>query len=226
VSPHPLDRPLWNSLTGGWAAIAQGDARALRIDPEHSYFAAPADFSAENLAALPLLPKAEGELWMAEADPLPPLPGLTILRESVLAQMIADAITPGEPDFDVQLLGEDEAGEMLALATMTKPGPFLGKTHRLGRFIGVKEKGRLIAMAGERMRMPGFAEVSGVCTHPDHRGRGYAAGLMRLVARRMLDRGETPFLHAYAVNAGAIRLYETLGFRVRQSIRLTIATRA
>lgn len=226
MPPHPLDRPAWSALTGGWAHLAQGDARALRIEPDHGVFAAPADFASGSIAALPTLPGADGELWLVEAAPLPPLPGLTILREAEVCQMVAEAITPGEPDFEVEVLREGDAAEMLALATLTKPGPFLSRTHRLGRFVGVKQGGRLVAMAGERMRMPGFAEVSGVCTHPDHRGRGYAAGLMRLVARRMLARGETPFLHAYAANEGAIGLYETLGFAVRRPIRLTVVTRS
>jgi ribosomal protein S18 acetylase RimI-like enzyme len=226
MSTHPLDRPVWNALTGGWASLAQGDERAWRIEPDHGPFAAPADFAPESLSALPRLPGADGELWLVETEPLPPLPGLAILREADVCQMVADAIMPGEPDFAIEPLGEADADEMLALAMLTKPGPFLSKTHRLGRFIGVKHDGRLVAMAGERMRMPGFAEVSGVCTHPDHRGRGYAAGLMRSVARRMLDRGEAPSLHAYASNEGAIGLYETLGFRVRRSVRLTVVTRA
>ena len=89
---------------------------------------------------------------------------------------------------------------MLALATLTRPGPFFARTHQLGAFIGVKQDGRLVAMAGERMQPTGFTEVSGVCTHPDPRGRGYAGGLMRQVAARILARGETPFLHAYADN--------------------------
>jgi len=226
MSAHILDRPVWNTLTGGWAHLAQGDPRALRVEPDHGPFAASADFTAGNIDALRALPRAEDELWLVETTPLPTLPGLDILREADVTQMVAEAITPGEPDFDAVVLDERDAAAMLALATLTRPGPFLAKTHRLGRFIGVKQGGRLIAMAGERMRMPGFAEVSGVCTHPDHRGRGYAAGLMRLVARRMLDQGETPFLHAYATNEGAIGLYETLGFRVRRSVRLTVVTRA
>ncbi len=222
---HPLDRPARSALTGGWAHLALGDERALRIEPEHGPFAAPADFTDANLTALRDLPGAEGELWLVETTPLLTLPGLRILREADITQMAADAIAPGEPDFETVELGEGDAAEMLALAALTKPGPFLAKTHRLGRFVGVKREGRLLAMAGERMRMAGFAEVSGVCTHPDHRGKGYAAGLMRIVARRMLAQDETPFLHAYAANEGAVRLYETLGFRIRRTVRLTVVTR-
>lgn len=90
----------------------------------------------------------------------------------------------------------------------------------------MKANGRLVAMAGERMKPDGFTEVSGVCTHPEHRGRGYAGALMRLVAGRILDRGETPFLHAYASNRGAIALYQTLGFTLRRGVLMTRLTRA
>ncbi|HEX4693502.1 GNAT family N-acetyltransferase [Sphingomonas sp.] len=111
---------------------------------------------------------------------------------------------------------------MYDLAVLTRPGPYVSRTNQLGDFIGVKLDGRLVAMAGERMAMPGLREVSGVCTHPDFRGRGYAAGLMRIVAARMHARGEVPFLHAYASNTGAIGLYESLGFRHRATMIATV----
>jgi predicted GNAT family acetyltransferase len=101
----------------------------------------------------------------------------------------------------------------------------LEKTHLLGPFIGVRREGRLVAMAGVRLNLDGFTEVSGVCTHPDHRGRGYAGALMRVVAERMLARGETPWLHAYASNSGAIALYESLGFRLHGTVTASILVR-
>jgi predicted GNAT family acetyltransferase len=140
--------------------------------------------------------------------------------------MTADAITPGPAPAGVQLLGDADAAGMLALANLTRPGPFFSHTHQLGRFIGIRQDGRLVAMAGERMQPQGFTEVSGVCTHPDFRGRGFAGGLMRLVAQAILARGDTAFLHVYADNAGAIALYESLGFRIRAAVTMTVIARA
>lgn len=136
--------------------------------------------------------------------------------------MVARSLNAGGETVAFQPLGETDAAEMLALATLTVPGPFFEKTHRLGDFVGVKQDGRLIAMAGERMRPAGFTEVSGVCTHPDHRGHGYASALMRVVTQRILERGEQAFLHAYAANTATIALYESLGFSVRAPVTYTV----
>ena len=114
---------------------------------------------------------------------------------------------------------------MRALAELTQPGPFHARTHALGGFVGVRENGRLIAMAGERLQAPGFTEISAVCTHPDARGRGLAGKLMRLVAAGIVARGEQLFLHVYPHNKGAIALYERLGFRHRADIQLNVLRR-
>lgn len=224
MEPHVLDRPVWQALTSRQAGLALGDARAWRMEPRHGPFAAAADASAESLAALGALVPEGGELYLVEGEEMPPPPGIVAVRQAVLTQMVAEAIADGpEPDF--VSLGEGDAAEMLALATLTAPGPFLSLSHRLGDFIGVKADGRLVAMAGERMRPDGFIEVSGVCTHPDWRGRGYAGGLMRVVSRRILAQGEAPYLHAYASNTGAIALYEKLGFRRRRDMAMTVIAR-
>lgn len=223
---HPLDRPVWSSLATGWSVLAQGDAHARRLDPRYGPFAAAASTDPTDLEALAALVPTDGELWLAEAGPLPHVPCTTIKREALLHQMIAEAATPSDRNVDFVALEEADAPKMQALAALTRPGPFVERTHRLGAFIGVKRDGRLIAMAGERMRTDGFAEVSGVCTHPDHRGQGLAGALMRIVAGRMLARGETPFLHSYADNATAIGLYESLGFRLRVPINMAILIRA
>ena len=104
---------------------------------------------------------------------------------------------------------------MLALAALTKPGPFRSKTRELGPFVGIKRDGELVAMAGRRLRVDGFTELSGVCTHPDHRGKGYAAALSRIVVSEILATGEAAFLHAFADHEATIAFYRGLGFQTR-----------
>lgn len=219
---HPLDRPVWSALTGRQAHLALGDKRALRFDPGFALFAAAADASPGSLAALGGLNTSPNGLGMIEAVDPPLPPGAVVRSKAAGVQMIAAALNSGGRPVAFEPLGEADAAAMLALATLTVPGPFFEKTHRLGDFVGVKVDGRLVAMAGERMKPEGFTEVSGVCTHPDHRGRGYAGALMRVVTQRILERGEQAFLHAYAANTGAIALYETLGFRARTPVTYTV----
>jgi predicted GNAT family acetyltransferase len=114
---------------------------------------------------------------------------------------------------------------MIELTDLTKPGPFGARTHELGDFYGIRIGGKLAAMAGERMKVDGHTEVSAVCTHPDHLGKGYAAALMRAVMRGIRARGETPFLHSRADNTRAIGLYEKLGFRQRLAGHFVVLTR-
>jgi predicted GNAT family acetyltransferase len=111
---------------------------------------------------------------------------------------------------------------MVELAELTEPGPFRLRTIELGKFFGVVEGGRLLAMAGQRLRLPGYVEVSGVCTHPEARGRGYAQMLMSWVMEDIVREGRTPFLHSYAHNEAAIRVYRKLGFVRRRSLELAV----
>jgi predicted GNAT family acetyltransferase len=219
---HPLDNPAWTALRSTQSTLAVGEGAALRYDRDYAIFAAALDHAPASLEALGALIRETGPAIVLEKDALPPVPGTVVDKRRAGVQMVAEALTPSDETCDFMPLDDDDAAEMLALATLTEPGPFFVRTHRLGAFIGVKRAGRLIAMAGERMKPAGFTEVSGVCTHPDFRGQGLAGALMRVVGARILARGEIPFLHAYADNPGAIGLYERLGFRLRCTVNVTV----
>ena len=226
MADHPLDRPVWASLTTRQSGLALGNARAVRLNPDYGLFAATADTSPRSLAALAALMSPGDEVAMVEAGAWPPIPGVIVQPPVAVCQMVAGVLSPPPAaGFEIVDLSEGDAAEMFDLARLTQPGPFFKRTHRLGDFVGVRVEGRLAAMAGERMKLPGFTEVSAVCTHPEHRGHGYAAALMGVVADRILARGETPFLHVYPHNTGAIRLYEALGYRIRREMKMTVLSR-
>lgn len=224
---YPLDRAVWSALTTRQAHLAQGDARAWRMNPDHGFFAAMAEPTPAALAALSALIPDGGQLGVVEAEPPPLPPGAAVVSQAPIWQMIHDGRAPVSPEgLEILPLTEADAPEMLALATLTRPGPFYSRTHQLGDFFGIRIDGRLAAMAGERLKAPGFTEVSGVCAHPDVRGRGLARVLMGVVIARILARGEQAFLHAYPSNAAAIALHQSMGFSLRREFVLTVLERA
>lgn len=202
-------------------AIPRG--QAVRIRPDMGIFAAARDATAvDDLQALVADHPGAGFLEAEGSSFVDLLPrDATLAMRAVLVQMTSSATTPG-PTVAWEPLREADAETIFELAMLTRPGPFCPRTMDFGGFIGVKEDGRLIAMAGTRLRCEGFSEVSAVCTHPDHRGRGLAKALMREVAGRIVDAGETAFLHAFSDRAATIALYRTLGFEVRQKIVYTV----
>jgi len=226
---HPLDRAVWNALNARLSAFTtpDSDVRAVRIDPEVGVFLSAADASRESRAHLTELARRHPGASLVEradgpmAEVLPD--GIALDRRIALVQMTATALTPAHaPDIAFETLTEADAPAMLALATLTRPGPFRSKTRELGPFIGIKEDGELVAMAGRRLRVEGFTELSGVCTHPDHRGRGYAAALSRLIVGEIHATGESAFLHAFADHDGTIAFYRSLGFEIRAPMTYTI----
>lgn len=222
---HPLDRPVWSALTTRLAPLAEGGALARKLRQDVGLFASAADRSAEALAALADL-LAPGEIvGTVEPSGWPAPPGLTPVRSARCVQMVADTVGAEAPGFDIVPLTGMDAPAMLDLATRTEPGPFRPASHLFGGFVGVRRDGRLVAMAGTRLAAPGFVEVSGVCTDPDHRGRGYARGLSAVVARAIVAAGDRPFLHAYAGHHATIALYESLGFRLRAELDYALFTR-
>jgi ribosomal protein S18 acetylase RimI-like enzyme len=222
---HILDRPAWSALTSRHAALSQGGDLARRYDPTIVPFAAARDDSEQSLQALGELPGPDESLVFVQADPIVLPRGFVATLTADGVQMILKRVPQKVSDERIERLTEADAAEMLELATLTKPGPFTLRAQALGEFWGVKMDGRLAAMAGERMKADGFTEVSGVCTHPDFQGRGLGKLLSIFMTQRVLDRGETPFLHAFATNKAAISLYKSIGFELRSMMNVAAIRR-
>ncbi len=155
--------------------------------------------------------------------PYEPRPSWSFVVGAPLLQMIGDNAVdlrnhaqPHRKEIQIIELSHPDSPEMIALTTLTKPGPFSTRTHELGTYLGIRDAGKLVAMAGERLKVPGHTEVSAVCTHPDYTGKGYAAVLMSEVMSRIRQRGETPFLHVRQDNVRAIEVYKRLGLGERK----------
>jgi ribosomal protein S18 acetylase RimI-like enzyme len=215
---NPLDRPIWQALSTRQRPGSIGGDRARTYPPDIGPLAATVDDTPASLADLALLVAASGPLGLLQVGNPPLPPGCREDRRAPAVQMILTAPERLPDPSDDLLLGDADAADMLDLARLTAPGPFAARTHTLGRFFGVRVDGRLVAMAGERMRFPGFTEVSGVCTHPDFRGRGLSAALCARVIAGIRERGEEPFLHAFADNHAAVALYVRLGFVIRTEV--------
>ncbi|TWG24629.1 GNAT family N-acetyltransferase [Actinoplanes teichomyceticus] len=216
-----LDNPAWHSLTGAHAAFAQVHGRAARyhsdVAPFHALGAPQDPRSWSDLAAL--VPRDTEVILPGLAGHQPP--GWLPTRSTPGVQMV-DVALRAEPDPAATVLTAADVPQILHLIGRARPGPYLRRTVHLGTYLGLRDRdGRLVAMAGERLRPPGFTEISAVCTDPAYRGRGLATRLIRAVAAGILARGETPFLHTGAANTTAIRLYRRLGFELRRHVDFT-----
>lgn len=221
---HPLDNPAWHALTGPHAALALGAPPVLRYPADVSPFlgfehgTAPADLADR------LPPGAIGGTLLPEA--VPALPGVEILGVFPLLQMIAAGDVPAiDSAASIEPLTPADAAEMVALTELTRPGPFALRTVAMGAYLGIRDGGRLAAMAGQRLHLAAHQEVSAVCTHPDQLGRGHARLLVSRIAREIIGRGKTPFLHVVTDNTAAISVYRKLGFTVRREMTATFLRR-
>jgi GNAT superfamily N-acetyltransferase len=216
---HPLDNPIWQALTTRDAVFAEAFNEARRFLLEVNSLAAFQEPTEKGYDSLAGLVGAGGATGIFLETPYQSRPGWNYLAGAPLLQMIhEDGVEgPSRPGSATKFmeLGPADVPEMVALATLTKPGPFVQRTRELGTYLGIRHDGQLIAMAGERMKVPGYTEVSAVCTHPDHIGKGYARALMTEIMRRIRERGEVPFLHVRQDNVRAIELYKKLGFQQR-----------
>jgi predicted GNAT family acetyltransferase len=217
-----LDYPIWTALTTRQAHLGQGDALARRYHPDVAPFAALASETPAAYEALHQLMLPGEQVALLSQDPVRPIDALQTTRVGDLHQMIATRHESGSVnDQEVIALSHADAKDMLDLVQKTKPGPFAKRTHEMGNYIGIRDQGRLIAMAGERMCIDGYVEISAVCVDDDWRGRGLAGRLVTLVRRQIEQRGQTAFLHVLSGNSSAIGLYERLGFEIRRTFHLT-----
>lgn len=222
TSRHPLDNPARASLLGPHASLAERRGTALRYLADVSPFVALPDEPGEadwaDLAGL----VGPGGLVATAAVAVTPPSGWRLLRELDGVQLTGDHVAV-VPDGEAIPLGAADVPEMLDLVARNQPGPFLPRTIEFGGYLGIRRAGQLVAMAGERLRPPGWTEISAVCTAEEYRGQGLAARLTLAVAAAIRARGDTPFLHATATNVSAIRLYESLGFQLRRAATFVIA---
>ncbi|HTA14658.1 MAG TPA: GNAT family N-acetyltransferase [Solirubrobacteraceae bacterium] len=219
-----LDNPVYAALCGPHARFAQVCGRARRYQDDVAPF-----------LALPASPSSQD--WRDAAGLVAPGTYAAVRHNGAelphdwhaveafdLVQMVGERVTGVDCSGAIQLVVAD-VPEMLELVAQTEPGPFLTRTIELGDYLGIRCDGELVAMAGERFHLDGWTEISAVCTKPDHRGRGLASRLIGALIAGIQLRSQRAFLHVLSTNTGAIRIYEELGFRVRQTATITVVTR-
>ena len=213
-----LDDPVGASLRGHHAHLGRVLGRAATYLPEVATFSAvtggPDGQEWADLAKL-LGRAAFADMFSQPATPPRDWAPVFVLDGR---QMVLSGPSPAADETGVVELSAADVPEMLDLAARTKPGPFWARTHEMGTYLGVRDHGALVAMAGERLRPPGWTEISAVCTSAEARGRGHAARLVSALITRITDRGDHPFLHVAETNTAAIALYERLGFSTRRSV--------
>jgi predicted GNAT family acetyltransferase len=221
-SIDPLDYPVWTALTTRQSALAEGGALARRYPVAVAPFAALADMSAASFTALGALmsPSEIAVLFTPEAVSAPD--AFKVLLAETGEQMMGTPADAPARSVEIARLGVEDVPDMMELTAVTKPGPFSARTHELGNFFGIRVGGQLAAMAGERMKPGHHTEITAVCVHPSHRGKGFGQMLLSAVSRGIVARGEIPFLHVFSNNASAIALYRRQGMEIRRRLHVTV----
>jgi ribosomal protein S18 acetylase RimI-like enzyme len=216
---HILDNPIYNALNSGNQHFSIGNENSKFFQPEVAPFAGLKANSDSDFAALDRIspPESTFVIFTPEKVFIPkPWKGI---REMELLQMVYEGtVPPPVVSKDMVDLNIQHLPEMLALTQLTNPGPFLNETIKFGNYTGIISDGRLVAMAGQRQQPSPYVEISAVCTHPDHLGKGYASLLITEQIKRIIMAGAVPFLHVLASNQSAIRVYERLGFKTRRPL--------
>lgn len=223
---HILNNPIWNALISGNSNLAIGTESIKYFPSTIAPFIGLKEVTEESLKQLHEILPAEriGVLITADQPVIPQ--GWNIITQDVIYQMTGENLSYRETQKEIVPLGEQHVPQMLALTKLTNPGPFSERTIEFGHYKGIFEDGKLAAMAGRRMHAGEHVEVSAVCTHPDHLGKGYAGMIVLEVARGIIEQGYTPYLHVRQDNKNAISLYEKLGFKIRCDMNVNVLQKA
>ena len=224
MTAHLLDNPIWSSLTTKHASFAVVQGSACRYPPQVAPFAAVRAGDANALSQLEGLINGGESVYLVGLAP-EFAAGWRVESAFPIPQLVCSTPAVVRSGPDAVPLTEANRSDMLALTALVFPGFFRARTVEMGRYIGIYHGRVLAAMAGERMRMDGYQEISAVCTHPEFIGRGYAQRLVALLVNAVLERGDTPFLHTHRDNARALALYDHLGFKIRTEVTLWSVTR-
>ncbi|WP_374622910.1 GNAT family N-acetyltransferase [Devosia sp.] len=225
IDATQLDNPVWSALCSGQAHMARVNGLARRYAPEVTPLAGLREMSPRAFSDLRAMTETGEVVGLVNAAPFAVPSGWTVMREIVIAQMLCTLAPPSTAEGFVEL-AEGDVPDMVEIVAATEPGPFRPGTIGMGRFIGYRSpEGRLMAMAGERMRLDGATEISAVCTWPEFRGRGLARSLVTRLAADIHAQGRLPFLHVKTDNA-ARQLYESLGFAVRGPVHFKVLAAA
>ncbi len=224
MTSHILDNPIWNALSTEQHSMSliSDDKLARRFPYSVGPLSGLSEQTIEAYASLGTLVEKGEPIILFLDEPLNAPDNWEVIVNEGLTQMVLEKPLNEVRTDNVTVLDDKDIDEMIALTKLTQPGPFRDRTIDYSGYIGIKTDGRLQAMAGHRLHMTGYTEISTVCTHPDSQGKGYAKQLLTLTAKSILSRNETPFLHTWERNSHAIEVYKKLGFKQRKL--LTVAS--
>jgi predicted GNAT family acetyltransferase len=226
ATTNPLDNPIWHALSTRLERFAEVSGIARQFPPGVTTLAGCAEPTQEAFDSLAQM-GTDGRVSVLFLERVVnPPDAWNVIAGGSLIQMEGerDRNLPAAQREDIIELSAEDAPEMLALAKLTNPGPFGNRTHELGTYLGIHSEGKLVAMAGERLRLPGYTEISAVCTHPEFLGRGFAGTLIAALMKCMRKKDEKPILHVRADNSRAIELYQRLGFVERRRFEVLVIT--
>lgn len=217
-----LDNPIWNALQTGDQIKNIGLNNLAFYDASIAPFIGINKWDLDGQQNFIHHAPANRTWFLLIADEIVFQKQIDVTLHIPLYQMVCNSlqtVTFKPPPPQISVLNETNKDEMLALATLTKPGPFSDRTIEFGNYHGIFVDGKLVAMGGERMHVANFTEVSAICTHPDYRGQGYAAYITQFLTHSVLQKRQTPFLHVRVENESAINVYQKLGYQIRKTIQ-------